>query len=218
MLNVDTIVQTGGLLAVALIVFAESGLLIGLLLPGDSLLLAAGVFAGRGHLPIVWLVVLVIIAAIIGYEVGYVFGRRIGPKLFKRKNGFLFREEYIGRTEKFFNKYGPVTTVLARFIAHVRTLVPLIAGASNMDRRRYFIYNCVGSLLWGGGLTLLGYWLGTKVPNIDDYIIPVVLLSLVILYGFTVWQLTKSPERRKNLKSGLREDWHYFFSRKNRES
>lgn len=211
MFNVEHIVQAGGLLAVALIVFAESGLLIGLVLPGDSLLLAAGVFAGRGKLPIVWLVALVIIAAIIGYEVGYEFGKKIGPRLFKRKDGFLFREEYMGRTEKFFNKYGPLTVVLARFVAHVRTLLSIIAGASSMDRRRYFIYNVIGSILWGGGLTLLGYWLGSRVPNVDKYIIISVVITLAVLYGFTLWQLLKSPERRRNLRTGLKEDYQYFF-------
>lgn len=214
MFNAEHIVQVGGLLAVTLIVFAESGLLIGLVLPGDSLLLAAGVFAGRGKLPIVWLVVLVIIAAIIGYEVGYEFGKKIGPRLFKRKDGFLFREEYMGRTEKFFNKYGPLTVVLARFVAHVRTLLSIIAGASSMDRRRYFIYNVTGSVLWGGGLTLLGYWLGSRVPNIDKYIIISVVASLGALYAFTLWQLLKSPARRRNLRSGLKEDYQYFFGPK----
>lgn len=213
MFDAQHIVETGGLLVVTLMIFAESGLLIGIILPGDSLLIAAGLLAGRGRLPIDWLVVLVVIAAIVGYEVGYEFGKRIGPNLFKRKDGFLFREEYIGRTEKFFAKYGPITVVAARFIAHVRTLVSLIAGASNMNRRRYFIYNVIGAVLWGAGLTLLGYWLGTNVPNIDNYIIPVVLITLVVLYGFTLWQLTKTPERRRKLKRGVREDWNYFFGR-----
>lgn len=200
----------------ALMIFAESGLLIGILLPGDSLLLAAGVFAGRGKLPIVWLIILVIIAAIIGYEVGYEFGKKIGPKLFKRKNGFLFREDYIGRTEAFFGKYGPITVVMARFIAHVRTLVSLTAGASGMDRRRYFIYNVTGAVLWGGGLSLVGYWLGSRVPNVDKYILLLVAITLFVLYGFTIWQLTKTPTRRKNLKSGLKEDWNYFFGKNKR--
>jgi membrane-associated protein len=213
MFNTETIVQTGGLLAVTLIIFAESGLLIGIILPGDSLLLAAGVIAGRGNLPIHWLIFLVIIAAIIGYEVGYMFGKRLGPGLFKRKDGFLFKEEYLAKTENFFNKYGPVTVVLARFVAHVRTLVSLIAGASNMDRRKYFIYNVIGAVLWGGGLTLLGYYLGSRVPNVDHYIIPVVLATLVVLYGITLWHLTKTAEKRKALKTGLRQDWDYFFGR-----
>lgn len=211
MLNADEIVRTGGLLAVALMIFAESGLLVGIILPGDSLLLAAGVFAGRGKLPIDWLLFLVIVAAVIGYEVGYSIGRRIGPRLFKRKDGFLFREEYIGRTEEFFKKYGPATLVLARFIANVRTLVSAIAGASRMDRRNYFIFNVVGAILWGGGVTLLGYWLGANVPNIDKFIIPLVIIALLLLYAVTLWHLARTPEKRRALKKGLKEDFNYFF-------
>lgn len=214
MFSPEHIVQTGGLLIIALMIFAESGLLIGILLPGDSLLLAAGVFAGQGKLQIVWLIALSIIAAIIGYEVGYSIGKKIGPRLFKRKDGFLFREEYIGRTEKFFQKYGPSTVIAARFIAHVRTLVSLIAGASNMDRRRYFAYNVIGAIIWIVSLTLLGYYLGSRVPNFDHYIIPVLLVVLFIFYSFTIWELTKNPWRRRNLKTGLKADWDYFFGSK----
>lgn len=216
MFDVNTIIQTGGLLAIALIVFAESGILLGILLPGDSLLIAAGLFAADGKLPIGWLVPIIIVSAIIGYEVGYAFGERTGPRIFKRKDGFLFREEYMGRTSEYFQKYGAITILMARFIAHVRTLVSVIAGASHMNRRKYTFYNVLGAILWGGGLTLLSYWLGTKVPNIDRYIIPFVLLSLVILYSFTLWKLAQTPEKRQNLKKGLKEDWDYFV--KNRKN
>jgi membrane-associated protein len=212
--NVDEIIKTGGLLVIALMIFAESGLLVGIILPGDSLLLAAGVFAGRGKLPIEWLLPLVIIAAIIGYEVGYTIGQRIGPKLFKRKDGFLFREDYMNKTEEFFDKYGPVTLVMARFIANVRTLVSAIAGASNMDRRKYTTYNVIGAVLWGGGVTLLGYWLGANVPNIDKYIIPAVIVALAALYAVTLWHLARTPEKRHKLRRGLKEDFDYFFRRK----
>ena len=164
-LNVDNIVQTGGLLVIGLMIFAESGLLIGIILPGDSLLLAAGVFAGKGRLPIGWLLPIVIIAAIIGYEVGYGIGKRIGPRLFKRSDGFLFRKEYIAKTETFFHKYGAATIILARFVANVRTLVSAIAGASLMNRRNYFIYNVIGAVVWGGGVTLLGTGWATTYPT-----------------------------------------------------
>lgn len=211
MFNVDEIIRTGGLLVIALMIFAESGLLVGIILPGDSLLLAAGVFAGRGKLPIEWLLPLVILAAIIGYEVGYSIGRKIGPRLFKRNDGFLFRAEYMEKTESFFSKYGAVTLVGARFIANIRTIVSAIAGASNMDRRKYTTYNIIGAVLWGGGVTLLGYWLGVNVPNIDKYIIPAVIIALIALYAVTVWHIARTPEKRRKLKKGLREDFNYFF-------
>ena len=214
MFNVDEIIRTGGLLVIALMIFAESGLLVGIILPGDSLLLAAGVFAGRGKLPIEWLLPLVILAAIIGYEVGYSIGQKIGPRLFKRDDGFLFRAEYMQKTESFFTKYGAVTLVGARFIANIRTIVSAIAGASNMDRRKYTTYNIIGAVLWGGGVTLLGYWLGANVPNIDKYIIPSVIIALAVLYAVTLWHIARTPEKRRKLKKGLREDFNYFFKNK----
>lgn len=215
MLNVHDIIQTGGLLAIAAIIFAESGLLIGFFLPGDSLLLAAGLFAANGHLPIGWLVPIVIIAAIVGYEVGYVIGERAGPKVFKRKDGILFREEYVSSTEAFFNKYGALTILGARFVAHIRTFVSVIAGASRMNRRAYSIYNILGAILWGGGLTLLSYWLGKNIPDFEKYIVWSVIITLVILYSFGVWKLAQTPEKRYNLKRGIKEDWNYFFGKKN---
>jgi membrane-associated protein len=219
MFNVSHLLQTSseiiGLVLVTAMIFAESGLLLGIVLPGDSLLLAAGVFAGKGKLPIGWLIVLVVLAAIIGYEVGYHIGRRIGPRLFKRDDGFLFRKEYIDRTRSFLEKYGFATVVLGRFIANVRTIISAVAGAGQMNRQRYFLYNVIGAILWGAGVTLLGYWLGSNVPDIDKYIIPLVIAALLILYAVTVWQLTKSPERRRKLKKGLKEDWDYFFGQKN---
>jgi membrane-associated protein len=153
----------------------------------------------------------VIIAAIAGYQVGYMFGEKAGPKLFKRKDGLLFREDYIVKTNRFFKKYGGVTVVLARFVAHVRTFVSVIAGAAQMDKRKYLAYNIIGAVLWGGGITLFGYWLGTNVPNVDRYIIPVVIVLLIVFYSLALWQLIKSPDRRRNLKKGLKEDWDYFF-------
>lgn len=214
MLNVHEIIQAGGLLAIAAIIFAESGLLIGFFLPGDSLLLAAGLFAANGHLPIGWLILTVIISAIVGYEVGYVIGGRAGPKVFKRKDGLLFREEYVGRTEKFFNKYGGLTVLLARFVAHVRTFVSVIAGASRMDRAKYTFYNVLGAILWGGGVTLLSYWLGKNIPNFENYIVWSVVITLAVLYSFGGWKLAQTPQKRQKLKKGLKEDWDYFFGGK----
>jgi membrane-associated protein len=213
--DVNSIVQTGGILAVAAIIFAESGLLLGFFLPGDTLLLTAGLFAGKGRLPIAWLLISVILAAIIGYEVGYKFGERLGPKLFKRKSGILLREDYIDTTRQYFLKYGAVTIIAARFIAHVRTFVSVIAGAGKMDKRQYFICNVVGAILWGGSITLLGYWLGSRVANIDKYFFPVIIGGLVLIYIITVWGIAKSPARRAALRKGIKEDFDYFIRGKN---
>jgi membrane-associated protein len=212
--DVNNIVQSGGLLVVALIVFAESGILLGFILPGDSLLLTAGLFAGQGKLPIGWLVPIVIISAILGYQVGYMFGERAGPRLFKRKGGILLRADYIQKTEKFFAKYGALTVVGARFIAHVRTFVSVVAGASSMDKRKYFLCNVIGAVLWGGGLTMLGYWLGSTIPNIDRVILPLIVGVLIVFYVGVMWGVLKSPDRRRNIKKGLKEDWQYFVGHK----
>lgn len=211
MFDVHNIVQAGGILAVAAIIFAESGLLIGFLLPGDTLLLTAGLFAGQHKISLIPLILSVIIAAIIGYQVGYAFGERAGPKMFRRKNGILLREDYIRSTNEFFEKYGPVTVVAARFIAHVRTFVSVIAGAGKMDKRAYLTYNVIGAILWGGGLTLVGYWLGSSIPNIDRYFFPVIIGGLVIIYIVSFWSLAKSPARRMAVKKGLKEDFDYFI-------
>jgi membrane-associated protein len=214
MFDVHSIVQTGGLLAVGLTIFAESGLLLGVFLPGDTLLLTAGLFAGQGKLPLDWLIVTVIVAAVLGYQVGYYIGERAGPRLFKRKDGLLFREEYIARTQKFLKKYGAATLIIARFIAHVRTLVSAVAGAGKMDKRVYLAYNIIGAILWTVTLTLMGYWLGSRIPNIDRYFFPTVIVGLIIIYLFAVWELGKNPQRRQSLRQGLKEDWDYFFKRR----
>ena len=215
MFDVHNIVQTGGILAVAAIIFAESGLLIGFFLPGDTLLLTAGLFSGQHKLPLIPLLICVILAAIIGYQVGYLFGKRLGPKLFHRKSGILLREDYIEKTQDYFKKYGPVTIVAARFIAHVRTFVSVIAGAGSMNRRAYFIYNIIGAVLWGGGITMLGYWLGNNFSNIDNYFFPVIIGGLVLIYAATIWGLAKSPSRRAAVKKGIKEDYDYFIRHKN---
>jgi len=214
MLDAHTVVQSGGILAIAAVIFAECGLLVGLFLPGDTLLLTAGLFAGQGKLPLLPLLLMIIIAGTAGYETGYLLGQRAGPKVFKRKNGLLLREDYIGQTEEFFKKHGAIAIVVARFIAHVRTLVPVIAGAGSMDRRRFFITNLAGAVLWGSGVTMLGYGLGSQIPNVDKYFFPALVLGLVLIYTVTLWSLAKSPERRKTIRKGLKEDFDYYFRHK----
>ena len=211
MLNTDTIIQAGGLLAIGVTIFAETGLLLGIFLPGDTLLLTAGLFAGQHKLSIVWLNIVVIVAATVGYQACYLIGERAGPRLFKRQDGLLFKEEYIGRTQRFLKRYGAATLIIARIIANVRTLIPIIAGASKMDKRQYFVYNVIGASIWSLLLTLLTYWLGSSVPHIDRYFFPVLIIGLVLLYVAAIWGIVKSPARRTGLKKGLKEDYDYFF-------
>jgi membrane-associated protein len=185
-LSVDHIVQTGGLLAIALIIFAETGLLIGFFLPGDTLLIAAGILSSQGKLPLWALIPVTAVAAILGYQVGYIIGERAGPRFFKRREGILFRIEYIERAEDFFNRHGGKTIILARFVAVVRTIVPLVAGVGKMPKKLFFTYNIIGAVLWVTSVTLAAYWLGSKIPNIDKYLIILVVLAMVFTTAGTL--------------------------------
>ena len=214
MLDAQTILQGGGLIAVALVVFAETGLLLGLLLPGDSLLIAAGLLAAKGNLPVLWLVILVTLAAILGYHVGYWVGVKAGPRIFRRQDGLFFRHEYVSRTETFFKKHGGKTILAARFVPYLRTIAPVVAGVGSMNRSLYNFYNIMGAILWVPGLILSSYWLGHNVPNIDKVIFVVILTGLVVFHTGLFWHLLHSPHRRAQFKTGLREEWNYLFKNK----
>ncbi|MEV8229266.1 VTT domain-containing protein [Streptomyces sp. NPDC079167] len=183
-LDPDYLLNTFGLPGLLLIVFAESGLLIGFFLPGDSLLFTTGLLVTTGDLKYpLWLVCLLIaLAAIIGDQVGYLFGRKVGPALFKRPDSRLFKQENVEKAHEFFEKYGPKSLVLARFVPVVRTFTPIIAGVSRMDYRSFITFNIIGGVLWGVGVTLLGAVLG-KIDfvheNIEMILILIVLVSVV---------------------------------------
>jgi membrane-associated protein len=177
-----TIVKAGGYVGTALIIFAESGLLIGAFLPGDSLLFAAGLLAGTGLFSYAALVVVVIAAAILGDSVGYWFGRNVGPALFSRPDSRFFKQEYVTRAERFYGKYGARAIVLARFVPIVRTLAPILAGVASMPYRRFLTYNAVGAALWGGSLVSLGYFLGSLIPGIERYVLPISLGIIVLSF------------------------------------
>jgi len=163
------------------IVFAETGLLLGFFLPGDSLLFTAGVLAGQGKLSIGLLLPGAFIGAFLGAEVGYLIGRRVGPRLFRRPDSRFFKQEYVTRTHEFFDRPGPKAVVLARFVPVVRTFTPVMAGVGAMERRAYSLYNLIGALIWAVGVTLLGYALGNAIgSNIDSYLLPLIALIIVI--------------------------------------
>src|SRR3990167_3724173 len=186
------IVQSGGLLVIRLMVFAESGLLFGFIFPGDTLLLAAGFFAGQGKLPIVWLIVVTVIAAVIGDNVGYRIGRKFGPKVFTRNNGILFRRDYITSTQAFYKRHGGKTIVLARFIAYIRTFAPLVAGMGKMQWQLFAFYNLLGGILWGVGLPLVGYFIGSSFPGIDKYFIWSLITTADILIAIAAWHIFRN--------------------------
>lgn len=196
-LHPETIVQSGGLLLIGAIIFAESGLLVGFFLPGDTLLFSAGFFASQDKLPLGWLLLVVIAMAVIGDNVGYSIGHKAGPRIFKKKDGILFRQEYIERAEKFYTEHGGKTITLARFVPIVRTFAPVVAGAGKMDRRRFLLFNALGATVWGAGVTLLGYFLGTKIPNIDKYLLPVVLLAMIVTFSSPLIHIVREPKARR---------------------
>jgi len=177
--DVETLVRVGGLTAMTAIVFAETGLMIGFFLPGDSLLVTAGVFAAAGHLDIVLLNVVLVIAAIVGDTVGYWIGRRAGPALFRRPKSLLFNPDHLRRAHDFYEKHGGKTIILARFMPIVRTFAPVVAGMGGMDYRRFVSFNVFGGLLWVVSMTLIGYFLG-QIPGVREHI-EIVILVVVFL-------------------------------------
>jgi membrane-associated protein len=181
--NVKGLIEWGGTFLVCAIVFVETGFFVGFFLPGDSLLVTAGVFAATGQLHISELVLLVPLCAIVGDQIGYWIGRKAGQALYRREDSLVFRKKHLQRAHEFYEKYGGKTVILARFIPIVRTFCPPVAGAAEMAYGRYLAYDIAGGVLWGGGMVLGGYFLGRQIPNIGEnihYVIAVVIvLSLL---------------------------------------
>jgi len=183
-LNIDlpVLIQTIGYLGIFLIIFAESGLFFGFFLPGDSLLFTAGLLASQGYFNIALLVFLITFAAILGDQIGYLFGIKIGPKIFTHDDSFFFKKKYITDAENFYQKHGKKAVLIARFVPIVRTFIPILAGVGKMHYVTFVTYNIFGGLIWGAGITLLGYFLGQQVPNVDKYLIPIILLIILISF------------------------------------
>ena len=182
--DLESTLQTIGLIGLFAIVFAESGLFFGFFLPGDSLLFTAGLLSSQGHLaPLPVILVGCFVAAVAGDQVGYVFGARVGPSLFRRPDSRIFKQEYVEKARAFFERHGSKTIVLARFVPIVRTFAPILAGVGDMQYRTFVTFNVMGGLLWAVGVTTLGYVLGETAPWVEDYLLLViaviVLLSLL---------------------------------------
>ena len=196
--NVLTLIESIGLFGVLGIVFAESGLFFGFFLPGDSLLFTAGLLASQGVLSVYFLVPLAALAAIAGDSVGYWFGRKIGPVLFDKEDSFFFKKSHVHKTQAFYVKYGPKALILGRFIPIVRTFVPILAGVGDMKYGLFLRYNIIGGLLWTVGLTLGGYTLGHVIPDVDKYLLPIILAIIVVSFLPIAIEVVKG--RRENKK------------------
>jgi membrane-associated protein len=190
-MNPKSLIETFGTLGVIAIIFAESGLLVGFFLPGDSLLFTAGLLASQGSINLAVIMIGSAVAAVVGDQVGYVIGRRAGPALFKRPDSRFFKRKNMERAHAYFEKNGPKTIILARFIPVIRTFVPVVAGIGEMDYRRFVSFNVIGGVGWACGVTLAGYTLGSSVPSIDRYLLPIVLLIGAVSFVPVILELVK---------------------------
>lgn len=200
----ETIIATGGLALIAFIIFAESGLLFGFFFPGDTLLLLTGILAAQGQFSIVLTIFVIVISAIAGGQSGYYIGQKFGPRLFKKQDGILLKKEYVARSEAFYEKHGGKTIILARFIPVIRTFAPVVAGIGNMSVKKFAIYNVIGGVFWGTSITLVGFYFGSKIPNIDKVVLPIIFAIMILSFGPTLYHILKDPRTRKKLKKKLK--------------
>src|SRR5262245_14780455 len=193
--DVEGIIRWGGVVMLIAIIFAETGLMVGFFLPGDSLLVTAGVFAAAGHLDIWMLLATLTAAAVVGDQVGYYIGYRTGPRIFRREDSLLFKRAHLLRAKQFYERHGGKTIILARFMPIVRTFAPVVAGVGEMEYRRFVGFNVVGGFLWVWSMCLLGYSLGHAVPDIDRHIhlVIAVVLFLSILPGIVEFWRSPRP-------------------------
>jgi len=178
--DVEGLVRTGGLVALVVIVFVETGLLVGFFLPGDSLLVTAGIFAAHGQLDLTLLNTTLSVAAIAGDSVGYGIGRRTGPKLFSRPDSLLFNRKHLVSAQEFYERHGAFTIFVARFMPIIRTFAPVVAGVGAMQYRKFIAYNVFGGIFWVLSMTLAGYFLGTLIPNIQEKIHVVIVIVIAV--------------------------------------
>lgn len=213
-------IKWASIFGVALVVFAESGLLIGFFLPGDSLLFATGFLIQTGLLPFnIHLAVLIIfIAAVIGDSVGYTFGRKLGPRIFSRPNARLFKQEYVKRAQEFYEKHGGKTIIIARFVPIVRTFAPIVAGAGKMDYKRFLTFNIIGGLLWAAGITYMGYFLGHLFEQahieIDQILLPIIAVIILISILPPAIHILKDKKNRSALWEGTKRQFKALFGSK----
>jgi membrane-associated protein len=177
--DLTSLIQTVGYLGVFGIVFLESGLMIGFFFPGDSLLFTAGFLASQGYLDIKLLIAGCFIAAVAGDSIGYYLGQKFGRKLFNKENSIWFHKDHINRAQRFYDKHGGKTIILARFIPVIRAFAPVVAGIGLMRYKKFVMYNLVGGVLWAIAIPLLGYYLGSAIPDVDKYLLPIVGLIII---------------------------------------
>lgn len=198
MFDVPHLLQTGGLLVLFLIIFAESGMMVGFFFPGDTLLFSAGILAAAGKLSISEVLLIIGAAAVLGDNIGYLIGKHLGPKLFK-KDSVVFRHEYIMKAESFYEKHGSKTMLIAHFVPIVRTFAPVTAGAGKMNHKQFILFDAIGCIAWTLLVTLLGYYVGSRIPGIEHYIEPVLIIVVLAFLLPTFVHVFKDPKIRARL-------------------
>jgi membrane-associated protein len=212
--DITELIKTIGMFGVWGIVFAESGLLIGFFLPGDSLLFTAGFLASQGFLNIYVLTIGAFVAAVAGDSVGYSFGKRVGRKIFTRNDSLLFHKDHLETAEDYYKVHGKKTIIIARFVPVVRTFAPIVAGIGDMEYKTFISYNVIGALCWAVGITLLGYTLGNLIPDIDLYLLPIVLGIIFVSVAPNVYHILKEESSRKIILDLLKKLKEKTFSKK----
>ena len=203
MLNVTHLIQTGGLALIALIIFGESGMMVGFFFPGDTLLFSAGILAATGKLGIVPVLVTIALAAIAGDNVGYHIGSKLGRRLFNKPDGVVFRKEYIDRAEAFYEKHGSKTMLVAHFVPVVRAFVPVTAGAARMPYAQYVLFDAIGDIAWTVAMVLLGYFVGSRIPGIEKLIDPLLIIIVIVFLAPTLYHVLRDPKIRSALRRRL---------------
>lgn len=200
-MDLKDLIEAIGYIGIFAIIFVESGIFFGFFLPGDSLLFTAGFLASQGFLSLPILIGGCFIAAILGLQVGYLFGKKVGPKLFNKTDSIFFHKSHLIKAQAFYEKHGAKTIVLARFIPIVRTFAPIVAGVGSMHYPTFIRYNLIGAALWAIGVTLAGYSLGSLIPDVDKYLLPIILLIIIASVAPALIHILKDPESKASIKS-----------------
>ena len=200
-----SLIQTAGYLGVFAIVFLESGMLVGFFFPGDSLLFTAGFLASQGLLDIKVLIAGCFLAAVAGDSVGYYIGKRFGKRLFNKENSIWFHKEHLNRAQKFYDKHGGKTIILARFVPVIRAFAPVVAGIGEMKYKRFVIFNLFGGVLWAIGVTSAGYYLGSLIPDVDKYLLPIIGLIIIASILPALHSMLMDAEIRASIVKKIRK-------------
>ncbi len=197
MISLISIIKAIGYIGVFGIIFAETGVFFGFILPGDTLLFACGVLAYKKYFNLPLIIIIIALAAICGGFFGYWFGKKVSEKIFTKKDTLFFKKKHLEKAHDFFNEYGSKTIFIGRYVPIVRTFVSTIAGVANMKYKKFAVYNIVGAIAWATTIPLLGYFVGKRIPSIDDYILPIIFIACILSFSPIVYEVIRKKKRQK---------------------